>query len=119
MMKGKRFFFSSRRRHTRSYGDWSSDVCSSDLGLGDGVAVPGVRLPADAITFENRRVDVRGVAGQPAEERRADVKADAGIGVHDAHDAVGVVQDARGGVACVALRRYALIPIVVGSGGIL
>src|SRR5207248_7588195 len=22
---------SSRRRHTRSYGDWSSDVCSSDL----------------------------------------------------------------------------------------
>src|SRR5207248_8643088 len=25
------FFFSSRRRHTRSYGDWSSDVCSSDL----------------------------------------------------------------------------------------
>src|SRR5207248_5522228 len=21
----------SRRRHTRSYGDWSSDVCSSDL----------------------------------------------------------------------------------------
>src|SRR5207248_1885542 len=25
------FFFPSRRRHTRSYGDWSSDVCSSDL----------------------------------------------------------------------------------------
>src|SRR5207248_6211257 len=25
------FFFSIRRRHTRSYGDWSSDVCSSDL----------------------------------------------------------------------------------------
>src|SRR6266513_3590750 len=27
------FFFSSRRRHTRSTRDWSSDVCSSDLGL--------------------------------------------------------------------------------------
>src|SRR5204862_1293167 len=27
-----RFFFSSRRRHTRSLRDWSSDVCSSDLG---------------------------------------------------------------------------------------
>src|SRR5438105_176576 len=26
------FFFSSRRRHTRSTRDWSSDVCSSDLG---------------------------------------------------------------------------------------
>src|SRR5579859_4165076 len=27
------FFFSSRRRHTRFDCDWSSDVCSSDLGL--------------------------------------------------------------------------------------
>src|SRR6266496_4233970 len=32
------FFFSSRRRHTRSLRDWSSDVCSSDLG-GTGRAV--------------------------------------------------------------------------------
>src|SRR2546421_4047570 len=30
------FFFSSRRRHTRSDRDWSSDVCSSDLEAGDG-----------------------------------------------------------------------------------
>src|SRR6266849_10611796 len=29
------FFFSSRRRHTRSTRDWSSDVCSSDLPDGD------------------------------------------------------------------------------------
>src|SRR5690349_8028699 len=29
------FFFSSRRRHTRSLRDWSSDVCSSDLLAGD------------------------------------------------------------------------------------
>src|SRR5437879_962956 len=28
------FFFSSRRRHTRYIGDWSSDVCSSDLFRG-------------------------------------------------------------------------------------
>src|SRR5690606_40718181 len=27
------FFFSSRRRHTRFSRDWSSDVCSSDLGM--------------------------------------------------------------------------------------
>src|SRR3982750_3199430 len=35
----KPFFFSSRRRHTRSDRDWSSDVCSSDLlwaGTSDG-----------------------------------------------------------------------------------
>src|SRR2546421_3413243 len=29
------FFFSSRRRHTRSDRDWSSDVCSSDLVLAE------------------------------------------------------------------------------------
>src|SRR2546426_2394916 len=38
------FFFSSRRRHTRLQGDWSSDVCSSDLttkqhGTGLGLAI--------------------------------------------------------------------------------
>src|SRR5260221_2294246 len=27
------FFFASRRRHTRSLCDWSSDVCSSDLNM--------------------------------------------------------------------------------------
>src|SRR5256885_6502123 len=30
------FFFSSRRRHTRLQGDWSSDVCSSDLSTAGG-----------------------------------------------------------------------------------
>src|SRR5437762_9536763 len=30
------FFFSSRRRHTRYIGDWSSDVCSSDLAWNQG-----------------------------------------------------------------------------------
>src|SRR5256885_11823933 len=33
------FFFASRRRHTRLQGDWSSDVCSSDL------AAPGICQP--------------------------------------------------------------------------
>src|SRR5437660_3926888 len=31
VMLHSRFFFSSRRRHTRWPRDWSSDVCSSDL----------------------------------------------------------------------------------------
>src|SRR3712207_8134994 len=30
-MRRSYFFFSSRRRHTRYWRDWSSDVCSSDL----------------------------------------------------------------------------------------
>src|SRR5260221_10865804 len=33
---GDCFFFSSRRRHTRSLCDWSSDVCSSDLDKTEG-----------------------------------------------------------------------------------
>src|SRR5207247_8429541 len=32
------FFFSSRRRHTSSTRDWSSDVCSSDLAHHGGIA---------------------------------------------------------------------------------
>src|SRR3989454_12344122 len=38
------FFFSSRRRHTRLQGDWSSDVCSSDLFPGGSITgAPKVR----------------------------------------------------------------------------
>src|SRR5690606_40516027 len=37
------FFFSSRRRHTRFSRDWSSDVCSSDLGESGG---PSALKPA-------------------------------------------------------------------------
>src|SRR5256885_15396446 len=46
------FFFSSRRRHTRLQGDWSSDVCSSDLAAssvrarnGAGAYLVGVGKP--------------------------------------------------------------------------
>src|SRR5215467_1829463 len=57
------FFFSSRRRHTRLQGDWSSDVCSSDLwapNLGQGRPgrywwVPGPPfLPESAVEGERR-----------------------------------------------------------------
>src|SRR5437879_6177616 len=47
------FFFSSRRRHTRYIGDWSSDVCSSDLRPPDhhALAIDDERHgnPADAV----------------------------------------------------------------------
>src|SRR5699024_11766095 len=51
------FFFSSRRRHTSSKRDWSSDVCSSDL-------LPSVfhfyKLPDFFLLFsETHRRDVR------------------------------------------------------------
>src|SRR5207245_7527961 len=38
-------FFSSRRRHTRCYRDWSSDVCSSDLLVIASTAVSSCRAP--------------------------------------------------------------------------
>src|SRR5579863_2550091 len=38
------FFFSSRRRHTRWTGDWSSDVCSSDLHDIGKISIPDAIL---------------------------------------------------------------------------
>src|SRR5216683_6431437 len=56
------FFFSSRRRHTRSDRDWSSDVCSSDLaGRSNGTGFPAsehelfaVENSPSAATFKSR-----------------------------------------------------------------
>src|SRR6266850_3241595 len=43
------FFFSSRRRHTRLQGDWSSDVCSSDLGPTDPRITVRTRLRGEEV----------------------------------------------------------------------
>src|SRR6266487_2919400 len=45
------FFFSSRRRHTRWTGDWSSDVCSSDLVTVTGL-IPGHTYYVAVYTFD-------------------------------------------------------------------
>src|SRR6266566_8902778 len=52
------FFFSSRRRHTRLQGDWSSDVCSSDLRP---IAVLGYGSQghAHALNLKDSGFDVR------------------------------------------------------------
>src|SRR3712207_8744151 len=48
------FFFSSRRRHTRYWRDWSSDVCSSDLGRrGDRRALGGASAREVALRAED------------------------------------------------------------------
>src|SRR5205807_4040340 len=85
------FFFSSRRRHTRLQGDWSSDVCSSDLkkqgqpgeqrslgwtGIGHGSSASGTRPLARVRILRwrrgsrrcggNRARDVSDVGGQVA-----------------------------------------------------
>src|SRR5256885_4985906 len=79
------FFFSSRRRHTRLQGDWSSDVCSSDLAADDDGRRPrgdaeGERklVPATTVTtiFHDEDADLAALAGSSvavvgrSEERR-------------------------------------------------
>src|SRR5256885_9301222 len=49
------FFFSSRRRHTRLQGDWSSDVCSSDLPLFNRRFTGEESRPADSNWQTERR----------------------------------------------------------------
>src|SRR5216683_6762886 len=65
------FFFSSRRRHTRSDRDWSSDVCSSDLRdptlLGqDLVPAQEIVLRELLVAFHLGAQLVRQVAPEPA-----------------------------------------------------
>src|SRR3712207_6303768 len=46
------FFFSSRRRHTRYWRDWSSDVCSSDLGFAEAILTTDTRTKEVAVGVE-------------------------------------------------------------------
>src|SRR3712207_7795476 len=79
------FFFSSRRRHTRYWRDWSSDVCSSDLKEGvntrvqtaiwmQELAEPYIRRRAIRHLEKGRVVIFAGGTGNPyfsrSEERR-------------------------------------------------
>src|SRR3712207_9173616 len=78
------FFFSSRRRHTRYWRDWSSDVCSSDLpraaparaARGQG---PRLRHGHDARGAEGRgRTDQGSINRSRSEERRVGKSVDLG-----------------------------------------
>src|SRR5437764_14875298 len=53
------FFFSSRRRHTRYIGDWSSDVCSSDL-----LACPVIRRSSGITSASRLRMPLISVRSQ-------------------------------------------------------
>src|SRR5688500_20381326 len=60
------FFFSSRRRHTRLQGDWSSDVCSSDL---QGITAQGITIEDD-VWIGSGAIVTDGVTIGRSEERR-------------------------------------------------
>src|SRR5699024_12208471 len=72
------FFFSSRRRHTRSKRDWSSDVCSSDLPGDVGGASIGALAKSAGVSAStiSRLAAHLGYSGYPA--MRADIATDVG-----------------------------------------
>src|SRR5215204_7555331 len=75
------FFFSSRRRHTRSLCDWSSDVCSSDLDLLHPQLEPAI-VKQQAVAGPNHlwqvegRGDAAGLAFEIADCNRQAIAAD-------------------------------------------
>src|SRR5258707_4818067 len=66
------FFFSSRRRHTRYWRDWSSDVCSSDL-----IGRLAVQLIWEEMIMISNDESWDGSAGHPAHPSRREVIAGA------------------------------------------
>src|SRR3712207_8791196 len=78
------FFFSSRRRHTRYWRDWSSDVCSSDLVR----AVHGV----DAVQEQIGHLVVEARLPQPGQPAGTDYLGEGYAMVRDPDTAV--VEDA-------------------------
>src|SRR5437764_12957623 len=71
------FFFSSRRRHTRYIGDWSSDVCSSDLpALSSPLSDPKPEMMApERMEPERRQPEPVMMGGMPHIEDNMDTAA--------------------------------------------
>src|SRR5256885_15583613 len=73
------FFFSSRRRHTRLQGDWSSDVCSSDLSysvrmrVGSTIAPASSRRSTSRSTAFGRGAAIRSPRGPARQGRRSQI----------------------------------------------
>src|SRR5437588_3144118 len=73
-----RFFFSSRRRHTRSLCDWSSDVCSSDLirgldGLKSSSCAFGVWCSELSVIFKCVQLSVNSLCQRVTEKLKDDL----------------------------------------------
>src|SRR5690606_39451391 len=68
------FFFSSRRRHTRFSRDWSSDVCSSDLGLVRGAEVRDTGAPISVPVGDGIKGHVFNTLGEPQDIPKSELQ---------------------------------------------
>src|SRR5688500_19794251 len=71
------FFFSSRRRHTRLQGDWSSDVCSSDLSCSiarSSASTPRALPPTCCHAGRNRASATTGAGSTRSEEHTSELQ---------------------------------------------
>src|SRR2546421_1207642 len=109
------FFFSSRRRHTRSDRDWSSDVCSSDLHADiaadiDAVPARAARRGNDRRSAQERiaeigrlrvkhRSDDRDTAKQPTQQDRKSTR------LNSSHDQISYA------VFCLKKKKKLEIPV--------
>src|SRR5947209_19238313 len=115
------FFFSSRRRHTRYWRDWSSDVCSSDLAPAattpPSPAPPRPTCRLNLLRLHRRRAGERAI-GEPA-ERDAEGSRHVAHGVEGAvirHDLQHVAR-ARGGQPHTRAHRDTEVAPVFHPGG--
>src|SRR5689334_23677380 len=86
-LRGFLFFFSSRRRHTRWNCDWSSDVCSSDLGCEGDAGQRGVLVA-------RRDTTLLGELGQALLDLRPRALEDGPVEIAQ-HDGVAVLGEDR------------------------
>src|SRR2546426_1895129 len=94
------FFFSSRRRHTRLQGDWSSDVCSSDLGGSDLILTQGAYI--------NDRGEILATGVLPNGDMRSVLLVPCGKGTEGCQDVVegtAAIQKNRANSAITRTRR--------------
>ena len=103
-------------RASRAAGERHDDVV---VDLRDGGAVAAVALGAGDVGVEDAAIGAGSFVGEPVEQGGAEVEAHARVVVDDADDLVLAIDDARGAVGGVALGGDALVPVVVGRGGVL
>src|SRR6266496_802356 len=87
------FFFSSRRRHTRSLRDWSSDVCSSDLPGGAGGVAMRIVIAEDSVLLREGLTRLLAEAGHQVV-----------AGVGDADGLLAAVEEASPDLAVIDVR---------------